>query len=93
MFTVRFAPPEAVLKKYWRDALQTFKEQICVVAYDEARCISEWYVPIFSFRVTLRYSIHQFFLSRKVINIVHAQLKGSYNMMSTQTDLFILVTV
>ena len=36
--TVLFAPPEAVLNKCWRDALQTFKEQICVVA--------EWYVPI-----------------------------------------------
>jgi hypothetical protein len=47
--TVLFAPPEAVLKKCWRDALQTFKEQICVVAYDEAHCISEWYVLIFFF--------------------------------------------
>jgi hypothetical protein len=27
--TVLFAPPEAVLNKCWRDALQTFKEQIC----------------------------------------------------------------
>ncbi|XP_076094771.1 ATP-dependent DNA helicase RecQ-like [Mytilus galloprovincialis] len=40
---ILFASPEAILVKFWRDVItDAYKDRICVVAYDEAHCISEW---------------------------------------------------
>lgn len=42
--TVLFASPDAIISKHWLRVLQdVYKENITLVAYDEAHCISEWY--------------------------------------------------
>lgn len=42
--TVLFVSPEAIISKHWLRVLQDVnKENIALVAYDEAYCISEWY--------------------------------------------------
>ncbi|CAC5398329.1 recQ [Mytilus coruscus] len=41
--SILFASPEVILVKFWRDVItEVYKDRICVVAYDEAHCISEW---------------------------------------------------
>lgn len=39
---VVLATPEAVLSKQWRSTILEARKYICMVAYDEAHCISEW---------------------------------------------------
>lgn len=42
--TVLFASPEAIISKHWLRMLQdVYKENIALVACDEAHCILEWY--------------------------------------------------
>lgn len=42
--TVLFVSPKAIISKHWLRVLQDVnKENIALVAYDEAHCISEWY--------------------------------------------------
>lgn len=37
------ASPESIIKKYWKNIIQDqYADKLCVVAYDEAHCISEW---------------------------------------------------
>ncbi|XP_048755624.2 bifunctional 3'-5' exonuclease/ATP-dependent helicase WRN-like [Ostrea edulis] len=41
--TVLLASPEAIISKHWLRVLQdVYKDNIALVAYDEAHCISEW---------------------------------------------------
>lgn len=39
------ASPESVITRHWKELIRdTYGDKLCVVAYDEAHCISEWYV-------------------------------------------------
>ncbi|KAK3611121.1 hypothetical protein CHS0354_007380 [Potamilus streckersoni] len=41
--TVLIASPEAIVTRHWKDVLDhAYKEKLCMVAYDEAHCISKW---------------------------------------------------
>ncbi|KAL5011615.1 hypothetical protein ScPMuIL_010166 [Solemya velum] len=41
--TVLMASPESVITRHWKELIRdTYGDKLCVVAYDEAHCISEW---------------------------------------------------
>ncbi|XP_041378229.1 ATP-dependent DNA helicase Q-like 3 isoform X2 [Gigantopelta aegis] len=41
--TVLFSSPEAITSKYLKNIVQeVYGKKLCVIAYDEAHCISEW---------------------------------------------------
>ncbi|KAL3854925.1 hypothetical protein ACJMK2_014160, partial [Sinanodonta woodiana] len=41
--TVLIASPEAIITRHWKAVLDnTYRERLCMVAYDEAHCISVW---------------------------------------------------
>ena len=41
--TVIFGTPEALTQAKWMDILQEkYEKKVCVVAFDESHCISEW---------------------------------------------------
>lgn len=42
------ASPESVLTRHWKETIRdVYGDKLCVVAYDEAHCISEWYVLLY----------------------------------------------
>lgn len=43
--SVLLASPESALTKHWKVVLSdVYKNTLCMVTYDEAQCVSEWYV-------------------------------------------------
>lgn len=43
--SVLLASPESALTKHWKVMLtDVYKDTLCMVTYDEAHCVSEWYV-------------------------------------------------
>jgi len=43
-YSVLFTSPESITKPFWRKMLleTTYTEQLCLLCFDEAHCISEW---------------------------------------------------